>query len=174
MLLWSFTVRSHIGPRYKSNDRLTDHVNGADNKENVNGIAAVDDETAVDSKFVKEIEELAKMKNSGAAKVFMEDLKKKQQEKHTLDPRSASRTPSAAAEPSYKPRYDSPLFACKLHFHQDVQPCKVVAFFPEVISVINFNATWCSISVLLTARLNLSQDQLNLYAFHSVCDFFLI
>jgi hypothetical protein len=92
---------------------LTDHVNGADNKENFNGIAADDDEPVTDSKFVKEIEELAKMKDSGAAKVILEDLKKKQHEKCALDPRSASRTPSAAAEPPYKPRYDSPLFACK-------------------------------------------------------------
>ena len=29
-----------------------------------------------------------------------------------LDPRSASRTPSAAKEPHYKTRYDSPVYAC--------------------------------------------------------------
>jgi len=77
----------------------------------------VDDDVVADVKTDREIEELSKMTDSGAAKVFLEDLRKKKLEKAKLDPRSSSRTPSAAAEPPFRPRYDSPLFACELtHF----------------------------------------------------------
>ena len=72
-----------------------------------------DDEMVVDVKTDREIEELSKMTNSGAAQVILEDLRKRKLEKSTLDPRSSSRMPSAAAEPPYRPRYDSPLFACE-------------------------------------------------------------
>ena len=102
-------VRSHTGVRRKLSDRLSDQVDGINGKEYVNG---TDSEQLVDSKVTKEMEELAKIKDSGAAKVILEDLRKRQQEKSVLDPRSSSRTPSAATEPSYKPRYESPLFAC--------------------------------------------------------------
>lgn len=68
---------------------------------------------SVDSKIERDIEELSKMPDSGAAKVILEDLKKIKTEGSTLDPRSASRVPSAANEPSYKPRYESSVFACK-------------------------------------------------------------
>lgn len=64
-------------------------------------------------KIERDIEELSKMPDSGAAKVILEDLKKIKTEGSTLDPRSASRVPSAANEPSYKPRYESSVFACK-------------------------------------------------------------
>jgi len=102
-------VRSHLGIRPKSGDRSTVQVGGISDKVYVNG---TDNEQLVDSKVTKEMEELAKIKDSGAAKVILEDLKKRQHEKSVLDPRSSSRTPSAATEPPYKPRYDSPLFAC--------------------------------------------------------------
>ena len=72
-----------------------------------------DDDMVVDVKTDREIEELSKMTDSGAAKVILEDLRKKKLEKMTLDPRSSSRMPSATAEPPYRPRYDSPLFACE-------------------------------------------------------------
>lgn len=66
-------------------------------------------------KVEKEIEELSKLSNSGAAKVMLDDLKKaKVREPRPLDPRSSSRTPSAAVEPPYKTRYESPIFACKV------------------------------------------------------------
>ena len=45
--------------------------------------------------------------------VILHDLVKKRQHAPILDPRSASRTPSAKKEPSYKTRYESPIFACK-------------------------------------------------------------
>lgn len=67
-----------------------------------------------DKKIERDIQELSKMSDSsGAAKVFLEDLKKLKMEGAMLDPRSASRVPSAANEPPYKPRYESSVFACK-------------------------------------------------------------
>lgn len=85
-------------------------------------------EDEVDSagkKIERDIQELSKMSDSGAAKVFLEDLKKLKMEGAMLDPRSASRVPSAANEPPYKPRYESSVFACKslnaslMHLHID-------------------------------------------------------
>jgi len=67
----------------------------------------------VDEQTDREIKELSKMTDSGAAKAILEALRKKKLEKTTLDPRSSSRTPSASAEPTFRPRYDSPLFACE-------------------------------------------------------------
>lgn len=52
------------------------------------------------------------MTDSGAAAVILKDLRKKRSESPTLDPRNASRTPSAAVEPPNKPRYETPYFAC--------------------------------------------------------------
>lgn len=66
-----------------------------------------------EEKVNKEIEELSKMRDSGAAAVILKDLKKKRAESPTLDPRNASRTPSAAVEPLHKPRYETPYFACE-------------------------------------------------------------
>ena len=67
---------------------------------------------AEEQKITKEITELAKMTDSGAAAIVLRDLKKKRSESPTLDPRNASRCPSAAMEPSNKPRYKTPYFAC--------------------------------------------------------------
>lgn len=65
-------------------------------------------------KLVKEVVELEKI-NSGMGKVILKDLKERQKYKiwkqHNLDPRNASRTPSASKEPVYKLRYDSPVGA---------------------------------------------------------------
>jgi len=94
---------NHVGSD-KENVRL-------DERDDVNNDH--DDEMEDDVKTDREIEELSKMTDSGAAKVILEDLRKKKLEKTVLDPRSSSRTPSAAAEPPYRPRYDSPMFACK-------------------------------------------------------------
>lgn len=48
-------------------------------------------------------------------KVILKDIKERQKYKiwkqHNLDPRNASRTPSASKEPVYKLRYDSPVGA---------------------------------------------------------------
>jgi len=72
-----------------------------------------DDKPPVDPRIEKDIELLSKMPDSGAAMIILEDLRKKQTlELPPLDPRSASRTPSAATEPPYKTRYESSIFAC--------------------------------------------------------------
>ncbi|XP_059616393.1 actin-binding LIM protein 1 isoform X2 [Phlebotomus argentipes] len=87
------------------------------------GVPVSDDEdetdatAAVNSKaerLKKEEEELAKM-NSGMGAVILKDLKEharhtKWKQQH-LDPRNASRTPSASKEPLYKLRYESPVGA---------------------------------------------------------------
>jgi len=67
----------------------------------------------VDPRIEKDIEELSKLRESGAASVILKDLQRKKSEEPVLDPRSASRTPSAATEPPYRTRYESPIFACK-------------------------------------------------------------
>jgi len=67
----------------------------------------------VELRIEKDIEELSKLRESGAASVILRDLQRKRSEEQVLDPRSASRTPSASAEPPYRTRYESPIFACK-------------------------------------------------------------
>ena len=95
------------------------HMNGGD-KENIELDADADDdnddvdeEMEVDVQTDREIKELSKMTDSGAAKVILEELRRKKLEKASLDPRSSSRTPSASTEPPYRPRYDSSMFACE-------------------------------------------------------------
>ena len=111
------TVRErdkHTPSRKTPEPAVVNHVSGKEN-----GMADDDfdeNDGPVDEKIEKEISELSKMKDSGAAKVILEDLKKKRHEKVVIDPRSASRTPSAAVAPPYRPRYDSPLFACRPTF----------------------------------------------------------
>ena len=65
-----------------------------------------------EQKMAKEITELSKMRDSGTAAIVLRDLRRKRSESPTLDPRNASRTPSAAMEPLHKPRYKTPYFAC--------------------------------------------------------------
>lgn len=64
----------------------------------------------------KEEEELSKIA-SGIGKVFLQNVREREkirQYRQThLDPRNASRTPSAAREPNYRLRYQSPINACK-------------------------------------------------------------
>lgn len=62
----------------------------------------------------KEEEELKKL-NSGMGAVILKDLKehakyRKWKQQH-MDPRNASRTPSASREPAYRLRYESPIGA---------------------------------------------------------------
>ncbi|XP_055699830.1 actin-binding LIM protein 1 isoform X1 [Phlebotomus papatasi] len=87
------------------------------------GVPVSDDEDETDAaatannkieRLKKEEEELAKM-NSGMGAVILKDLKEharytKWKQQH-LDPRNASRTPSASKEPLYKLRYESPVGA---------------------------------------------------------------
>lgn len=64
----------------------------------------------------KEEVELSKL-GSGIGKVFLQEVRER--EKHQkwkvshIDPRNASRCPSAAREPTYRLRYQSPINACK-------------------------------------------------------------
>jgi len=90
--------------------------------ENYKGISDDEDEVdqkmnadkAIDPKLKKEEEELSKL-GSGIGKVFLQEVRER--EKHQkwkvshMDPRNASRCPSAAREPTYRLRYQSPINA---------------------------------------------------------------
>lgn len=62
----------------------------------------------------KEEQELKKI-NSGMGAVILKDLKEhakyRKWKQHHMDPRNASRTPSASREPAYRLRYESPIGA---------------------------------------------------------------
>lgn len=62
----------------------------------------------------REEEELTKI-NSGMGAVILKDLKEQQKyrkwKQQHMDPRNASRTPSASKEPVYRLRYESPIGA---------------------------------------------------------------
>lgn len=66
-------------------------------------------------RHTKEEEELRKLKSSGMGTVILKDLQEKKRYEHwkqeNLDPRNASRTPSASKEPMYRMRYESPVGA---------------------------------------------------------------
>ncbi|XP_044003455.1 actin-binding LIM protein 2 isoform X2 [Aphidius gifuensis] len=68
----------------------------------------------VEKKLKKEQDELSKI-GSGIATVFLQDIEKNRENlRHraaNVDPRNASRTPSAAREPTYRLRYESPVGA---------------------------------------------------------------
>src|SRR6218665_3926693 len=104
-----FLVREHRHRRKSGSGSFHgDLANNIDNDDDDDS-----NERKVDPKIEKEIMELSKMPNSGAAKIILEGLKKKKQEPLILDPRSASRSASASVEPPYKTRYESPIFACE-------------------------------------------------------------
>ncbi|KAK2148473.1 hypothetical protein LSH36_496g02039 [Paralvinella palmiformis] len=69
------------------------------------------DSRPVDPKIQREIDYLLKHGGTGAARAFLRELERKGAESPTLDPVSASRTPSADHEPHYKLRYPNPVFA---------------------------------------------------------------
>ncbi|XP_076280386.1 actin binding LIM protein Uncoordinated 115a isoform X3 [Lasioglossum baleicum] len=87
------------------------------------GVPASDDEDEVDNKtHIKEVEEKLKKEqdelskiDTGIAKVFLQDREKDRENlRHkaaNVDPRNASRTPSAAREPTHRLRYESPVGA---------------------------------------------------------------
>uniref|UniRef100_A0A0K8TNM7 Putative actin-binding lim zn-finger protein limatin involved in axon guidance n=1 Tax=Tabanus bromius TaxID=304241 RepID=A0A0K8TNM7_TABBR len=87
------------------------------------GVPVSDDEDELDTKNNSEVEddrlkkeekELEKI-NSGISSVILKDLKEhakfKKWKQQNLDPRNASRTPSASKEPVYRLRYESPIGA---------------------------------------------------------------
>lgn len=67
----------------------------------------------------KERDELSKI-DTGIAKVFLQDREKDRENlRHraaNVDPRNASRTPSANREPAYRLRYESPVGACEYFY----------------------------------------------------------
>ncbi|XP_055613082.1 actin-binding LIM protein 1-like isoform X7 [Uranotaenia lowii] len=74
-----------------------------------------DKENQVERRLRREEEELSKLKSSGMGKVILKDLQEHKKyeswKRENLDPRNASRTPSASKEPSYRLRYESPVGA---------------------------------------------------------------
>ena len=64
----------------------------------------------------KEEKELSKIA-TGIGKVFLHNVREREKLRQWkmahVDPRNASRTPSAAREPNYRLRYQSPVNACK-------------------------------------------------------------
>lgn len=74
-----------------------------------------DKENHAEMRLQKEEEELSKLKSSGMGKVILKDLQEHKKYEHwkreNLDPRNASRTPSASKEPTYRLRYESPVGA---------------------------------------------------------------
>lgn len=74
-----------------------------------------DKENQTERRLRKEEEELSKLKSSGMGKVILKDLQEQKKyetwKRENLDPRNASRTPSASKEPSYRLRYESPVGA---------------------------------------------------------------
>ena len=82
----------------------------------VSVVDADEDEVPTDPKTDLELRTLASISDdSGAAKVILQEIQKTRTEGVSLDPISASRTPSASYEPHYATRYENPVFACKYH-----------------------------------------------------------
>ncbi|CAB3222892.1 unnamed protein product [Arctia plantaginis] len=96
---WSDTYKGMVD----SDDEMDGKVNG---KVNGNG--------DIDPKLRREEQELAKIE-TGIAQVFLKEVKEREKlqqwKKQNLDPRNASRTPSASREPLPRLRYSSPVGA---------------------------------------------------------------
>uniref|UniRef100_A0AAG5D847 LIM zinc-binding domain-containing protein n=1 Tax=Anopheles atroparvus TaxID=41427 RepID=A0AAG5D847_ANOAO len=96
--------RRRYSDSYKGVPESDDEVDHANNKENV-----------TDTRHMKEEEELRKLKSSGMGTVILKDLQEKKRYEHwkqeNLDPRNASRTPSASKVPVHRMRYESPVGA---------------------------------------------------------------
>ncbi|XP_021696325.1 actin-binding LIM protein 2 isoform X2 [Aedes aegypti] len=98
--------RRRYSDSYKhiESDDEVDHAKNKEDKENI-----------AEMRLQKEEEELSKLKSSGMGKVILKDLQEHKKYEHwkreNLDPRNASRTPSASKEPTYRLRYESPVGA---------------------------------------------------------------
>lgn len=93
-------------------------------KELVNDYSDEEDETD-DPKLKKEEEELSKIA-TGIGKIFLQNVKEREKLRHWrlrhLDPRNASRTPSANIEPGYRLRYESPINASPSRYLERPRP----------------------------------------------------
>ncbi|XP_065092231.1 actin-binding LIM protein 2 isoform X2 [Ochlerotatus camptorhynchus] len=101
----------------ESDDEVDHHAKNKEHKDNRAEIL-----------LQKEEEELSKLKSSGMGKVILKDLQEHKKYEHwkreNLDPRNASRTPSASKEPTYRLRYESPVGASpsrNLDHHRPVE-----------------------------------------------------
>ncbi|XP_062553551.1 actin-binding LIM protein 2 isoform X4 [Armigeres subalbatus] len=87
-----------------------------------------DKEIVAEMRLRKEEEELSKLKSSGMGKVILKDLQEHKKYEHwkreNLDPRNASRTPSASKEPTYRLRYESPVGASPSRNLDHHRPCE--------------------------------------------------
>ncbi|XP_075986523.1 actin binding LIM protein Uncoordinated 115a isoform X5 [Anticarsia gemmatalis] len=96
---WSDTYKGMVDSDDEADGKLNGKVNG-------NG--------DIDPKLRREEQELAKIE-TGIAQVFLKEVKEREKlqqwKKQNLDPRNASRTPSASREPLPRLRYSSPLGA---------------------------------------------------------------
>jgi actin-binding LIM protein len=94
--------------------RYSESYTGIQDSDDEAGGDQVDHAKVVEEKLKKEEAELMKM-NSGLGSVILKDIKEQVKfqkwKQSNLDPRNASRTPSASKEPVYRLRYESPLGA---------------------------------------------------------------
>ncbi|XP_067947482.1 uncharacterized protein [Watersipora subatra] len=88
-------VRNSLAKKYEKDSSDEEEING------------------IDSKIQKELNGISKIHDSAMVQCIREDVTEqiKQDKKRLLDPRSASRTPSANKEPVQPPRFTSPLNA---------------------------------------------------------------
>nr|XP_029711993.1 actin-binding LIM protein 2-like isoform X2 [Aedes albopictus] len=101
----------------ESDDEVDHHAKNKEDKENI-----------AELRLQKEEEELSKLKSSGMGKVILKDLQEHKKYEHwkreNLDPRNASRTPSASKEPNYRLRYESPVGASPSRNLDHHRPCE--------------------------------------------------
>nr|XP_029726613.1 actin-binding LIM protein 2 isoform X4 [Aedes albopictus] len=101
----------------ESDDEVDHHAKNKEDKENI-----------AEMRLQKEEEELSKLKSSGMGKVILKDLQEHKKYEHwkreNLDPRNASRTPSASKEPTYRLRYESPVGASPSRNLDHHRPCE--------------------------------------------------
>ncbi|EDW28100.1 GL27322 [Drosophila persimilis] len=103
--------RRRYSDTYKGVPVSDDEDENVQNGKQTNGNAKNDEEQR---RLQREAAELEKL-NSGIGSVIAKDLKEhakhRKWKQNNLDPRNASRTPSASKEPLYKLRYESPIGA---------------------------------------------------------------
>ncbi|XP_073969492.1 actin binding LIM protein Uncoordinated 115a isoform X12 [Rhodnius prolixus] len=94
-------------------------VPDSDEEDTVDATVTKTKVSTVDSKLKKEEAELSKL-SSGMGKVFLASVKERERimRQRQLDPRNASRSPSASSQPSLRLRYQSPINA--LHHHREI------------------------------------------------------
>ncbi|KAK9722851.1 LIM domain [Popillia japonica] len=95
--------------------RWSDSYKGVPNSDEEDVVdGETDSKDVKDEQLKKEEAELTKI-SSGMGKVFLKEVKEREKIKQwkaaNLDPRNASRTPSASKEPHYRLRYESPVGA---------------------------------------------------------------